>query len=375
MLRFADESSPMSEQGQLEKRKKESTSPVGLYFKQLGGLLWKSLIVRRVHFISTFFELLGPVILVLIYGSIYSSFAGPRHPNSTGQATNENSYNGPLYYSNPTFDAYTGKTKIYNRNIWYAPKNASILMRSLVAANASLESYASESSLASAIINFNYTVPGGGQRTPPIGIYFENLNLDKAQLKYKFYFPLYSYNLKNFDRLFPHKFGQAPVFDQLYDQQLILKSLAYVGRDFVQQLTSSSIPRIDVIELNRMPYPRYYETGIPDFNMYDFIGSYIVVAYVLICPLIVKRITDEKSTKSKELLRMVGMSDFVFWSAHFVNYLILFVLHSAALTLILFCMPNPIFAFSSGGLFFIVFVLYGIQIILFSMLITTVFNR
>src|SRR5690606_37983168 len=94
-----------------------------------------------------------------------------------------------------------------------------------------------------------------------------------------------------------------------------------------------------------------------------------------ICPLIVKRITDEKSTKSKELLRMIGMSDFVFWSSHFINYLPIFLFHAACLTYILFYHDNPIIVYASPTVFFFVFILSGIQTILSSMLITTVLHR
>ena len=96
---------------------------------------------------------------------------------------------------------------------------------------------------------------------------------------------------------------------------------------------------------------------------------------MVLVPLIVKRITDEKSTKAKELLRLIGMSDFVFWFSHFINYFFIILVHTIVVTAVVFGLKVSFFPLSSWFLFALGFLMYGVQLILFSMLITTVFNR
>ena len=97
----------------------------------------------------------------------------------------------------------------------------------------------------------------------------------------------------------------------------------------------------------------------------------------MISPLIVKRITDEKAAKAKEMLRMMGMSDWVFWGSHFINFFTIMIPQSLIVTLLMFYGFGglPWFLWSSGWLFFLGMLLYNITTILSSMLLTTVFNR
>ena len=109
----------------------------------------------------------------------------------------------------------------------------------------------------------------------------------------------------------------------------------------------------------------------------SLVGMMLITGYVVICPLIVKRITDEKVAKAKEMLRMMGMSDWVFWGSHFINFGSVMIVQSAVITLLLFVGFGglPYFLWSNGFIFFISMVLFNISSILSCMLLTTVFNR
>src|SRR5699024_5922400 len=99
--------------------------------------------------------------------------------------------------------------------------------------------------------------------------------------------------------------------------------MSYINREFVHEhcrrAKSSQCPIVDKIELYQMPYPAYEQNGSTNISFVEFLGLFTVFGFVLSVPIIVKRITDEKSAKVKEMLRMIGMSDFVFWSSHFIN--------------------------------------------------------
>ena len=108
-----------------------------------------------------------------------------------------------------------------------------------------------------------------------------------------------------------------------------------------------------------------------------FVSFLLITGYIVICPLIVKRITDEKVAKAKEMLRMMGMSDWVFWGSHFINFFAVMFVQSIIITLlIVYGFGNgTAIHWSNGLIFFISLILYNISSILSSMLLTTVFNR
>jgi len=89
----------------------------------------------------------------------------------------------------------------------------------------------------------------------------------------------------------------------------------------------------------------------------------------------VKRITDEKSTKARELLRLIGMSDLMYWFSHFLNNFIVILAQMLVITICLYVFSSPVIALASSPLVFFALVLFGIQTLLFCMTITTVFNR
>jgi hypothetical protein len=57
----------------------------------------------------------------------------------------------------------------------------------------------------------------------------------------------------------------------------------------------------------KFAYPKYMSIGDETFaiSIQQLISITIVVGYIVTCPLIVKRITDEKAMKNKKLLRMM----------------------------------------------------------------------
>ena len=102
-----------------------------------------------------------------------------------------------------------------------------------------------------------------------------------------------------------------------------------------------------------------------------------ITGYIVVCPLIVKRITDEKVAKAKEMLKMMGMSDWVFWGSHFINFFSVMLVQSAVITFLLFVGfgGRPFYVWSNGFMLFISLILYNMSTILSCMLLTTVFNR
>ena len=134
----------------------------------------------------------------------------------------------------------------------------------------------------------------------------------------------------------------------------------------------------DHINVYRMPYVSYLSSLNSNFSisMQDAAAFAIIIGMVFVCPFIVKRITDEKAAKAKEMLKMMGMSDWVFWSSHFINYFTVMMFHSIIFIICFFVGfgQNPIIKHSDPSLVFVILIIFNCQAILFSMLISTVIN-
>src|SRR5882757_8400191 len=106
-------------------------------------------------------------------------------------------------------------------------------------------------------------------------------------------------------------------------------------------------------------------------NLIELLGNIIITSYIIMCPLIVKRICDEKVAKAKEMLKMMGLSDWVFWGSHFINFFVVMLVQSL-LIVIFFCVGFggiPFIVYSNALLFLIALVLYNASTILSCMLL------
>ena len=130
------------------------------------------------------------------------------------------------------------------------------------------------------------------------------------------------------------------------------------------------------ILINRMPFPAYPNEIHGYRAMFYSLSCFLPLSFVLVILVIVKQITDEKSSRAKELLRLFGMSDGVFYAGHFLNYFIVILIQCIAITYIIFCcFTTPIAASSSMAMFCIGLILWAIQLIMFTMACSTLFNR
>ena len=135
----------------------------------------------------------------------------------------------------------------------------------------------------------------------------------------------------------------------------------------------------EAIRAFKYPYPKYRDNGDEFFmiSIQELIGGSIVLGYIITCPLIVKRITDEKYIKAKEMMRMIGMSDWVFWLSQFISFFPIMFLHDLFFIFIFYhgLGGEPIYYYMSITVFMTILLIYNVQNILYNMLISTVFNQ
>lgn len=84
------------------------------------------------------------------------------------------------------------------------------------------------------------------------------------------------------------------------------------------------------VKLQRFPYPSYIEEM--DISNYALVLSRFCIGMLVPFAVFAARLTDEKTSGMKEMLRIVGLSDWVYWASH---YLSAFFMHLITVTLML----------------------------------------
>lgn len=79
------------------------------------------------------------------------------------------------------------------------------------------------------------------------------------------------------------------------------------------------------------PYPAYRTSK----NSLAMAVPYaIVFGFIVTFPIIVKRVTAEKVNKSREMFRVMGLSDWIYWSTTLFSYAILVELQALVMTIL-----------------------------------------
>ncbi|KAL1418647.1 hypothetical protein MTO96_025828, partial [Rhipicephalus appendiculatus] len=87
---------------------------------------------------------------------------------------------------------------------------------------------------------------------------------------------------------------------------------------------------IEELSLQRFPYPAYIE--YKDTKNYALVLTRFCIGMLIPFSFFVARLTDEKATGMKEMLRLVGLSDWVYWVSHYLSG---FFMHTIIVTLMM----------------------------------------
>lgn len=333
-------------------------------------MLWKCYIIRINHYISTFFELIGPLIALLIICIVKNKIPSKSNNSDSDFELKSNHFE----YNPHVHHIYYDKQDIsFIDALYFAPDDdyTRKLISMFTKSDIEFHGFTSKKNLEDAILNLEIDIFKNN-----LAVYFDSVSGDE-HLSYTMYMFCQSWQLAELRNAFPTKIDQNQASDQYYTFEDQVKMSSYINWQYVKNVCDTKNVPCNLpnrTEFVTMPYPEH-KSDRNYFSIFDLLGLVLILSYILLCPLIVKRVTDEKSTKSKEMLRMIGMWDFVFWFSHFLNYFIGILIHSIVITMLLCCFSNSFVKFSSPVLIFVMLVQFGIQMILFSMLITTIMNR
>ncbi|XP_067138203.1 LOW QUALITY PROTEIN: phospholipid-transporting ATPase ABCA3-like [Centruroides vittatus] len=338
-------------------------------FRSLQALLWKSWIIHRRHFIWTIIELILPLLcsFTLVYIASKISFA-PQNPDSDHKdVTVYNGYNLKRYLFLPNGEfLYTPNEPNVSELLQYALRNGFFYKIKLKGFNSEedMEAYAkvTERILGAAV--------------------FEEYDKESLLFKYKLRLPnkftfetdkTYYISSQSGPRLHKDYYGGYALSTYLKSNFLGIQAsidLAYI--DSFQNISK------DINLYTRcMLYPPYEKKGRV-FTISDLIPQMLVYGFIVFIPLMVKRIVDEKANRAKEMMKLMGMSNFTYWGSVFLVNFIFMAVISLLVTMLYsieFVSGRSVIANTSVSLFFIFLLFYSAAAIIFCFVLTTVCNK
>ncbi|XP_058064618.1 phospholipid-transporting ATPase ABCA3-like, partial [Anopheles bellator] len=159
-----------------------------------------------------------------------------------------------------------------------------------------------------------------------------------------------------------------------YYKEAFLAVQGAISRAIIARRTAGvSLP---AVQIQRYSYPPYYDDAI-QAALQLVLALIIAISFLYTFVNTVKFITIEKETQLKEMMKMMGLSNWLHWSAWFVKCLILLTIASSLITLLL-CVPitgTAIFENSSWTLIWVFFFVYSIATICFAFMISVFFSK
>ncbi|XP_075526374.1 ATP-binding cassette sub-family A member 17-like [Dermacentor variabilis] len=118
---------------------------------------------------------------------------------------------------------------------------------------------------------------------------------------------------------FPEMNTMLPVMGALQQRHLELQAERFGYEHTVEQLT-----------LQRFPFPSYLE--YKDTKNYALVLTRFCIGMLIPFSFFVARLSDEKASGMKEMLRVMGLSDWVYWVSHYLSG---FFMHLITVTLMM----------------------------------------
>ena len=120
-----------------------------------------------------------------------------------------------------------------------------------------------------------------------------------------------------------------------------------------------------------MPTPAYIDDQFAD-TVGGFLGLLFTVVFLWPVTRIIKLMVEEKETRIKEGMRMMGLQDATLWLSWLLTYALIFIITSLLITLIT---ANNVFEYSDKGYVFFFFLLVQLSFFSFCLLCSSVFSQ
>lgn len=358
-------------------------------------LLWKSLLLRKKQWVLTFFEIFLPTALfsvILFIRLLPQSNFTPDYINTTTIYNDYDEkhllsrvcYGWPIHYGH---DCDVSSYYIDSMNIYYAPnKTFAADVTEYVASRLGwppevIVPVKDLEEMDNLVEQRYYS--NNDSMFIMFGLYFKNLPDDDElpkDLQYSIRMP----GSWSTDALYP--FLQLPGPGEackryINDGFALLQG--WIDRFYISRLTGN-MSYLDAFQLHiqRYPYPPYTDDNGTSQLYGTMLPSYMILAFILLSPSLIKNVVHEKETGVRELMRLMGMNRWLMWVGWFVHALVVVVLVSSVVTTMITVplhksgsIVPPIINYSDPSFVWVMLTLYGICSIAFCLAISTLFTR
>lgn len=198
---------------------------------------------------------------------------------------------------------------------------------------------------------------------------------------------------------FPKKYSLGPfIHADHYSATFFMASQIMLSRAYINLLAayvnttsgsgSNVIPGNEDIVGQQLPYPKYVahrrlkETTLGTFvagsqKQKPFVLTMdycITVGFLVTAIFLAKRIVDEKKSKVRDMLRLVGISDWTYYGSHVCNTMLIMLVQCALITLLFTGHSEAPAQNIQSSLLFVILLLYCASSILFVLFLSTLFN-
>ena len=370
-----------------------------LKVRQFCILLWKCYIIRKRHYIWTFFEIFLPIFIA----------SAALIANSGGKAGT--TVEDPIRYK----PVPVGKQLRSYYTLLYTPVNEFTMnLMSRLSESIDCKGVESAQELEDIIKSeIPFTISDsveklllGLQENETIaGVIFDLKDIDSGSIPVgnDTVMPLklnYTLRVRDFElqqEPFPKKqdFGPFPNADH-YIRKNFIAVQVLINYAYLQMLGEQlypdgapPVPEIREMRARRFPFPKYIKhprfqvsiisrffPGTGKLNTLQLTIEYCtVLGFVVMIVLLIKSIVDEKMNRAREMLRLMGMNDWIYYGSQFVNTFVIMAVQCLILT-VMFCMtPNAQLKGANPSLVLVIMLTYSASAILYGMMLSVFFKK
>lgn len=108
-------------------------------------------------------------------------------------------------------------------------------------------------------------------------------------------------------------------------------------------------------------------------SIQSILSFFIVISYLVPVSRLISSIVQEKETKTKEIMFMMGLTNSAYWLSWITYYLLIYTIIAVLMTIVSIAME--IFTYSNGGFVFLYFWLFGLACLSFSIFLSMFFSK
>ncbi|XP_031329080.1 ATP-binding cassette sub-family A member 3-like isoform X1 [Photinus pyralis] len=338
-------------------------------YRQLLVVLWKNCMIRKFHWFLTICEILVPVTLFMLVVIMRAKL-----PDLGKEQVNIPTYNEQHPAEYFYHEKFNHKYKIY-----YAPttvfttrlmQNVQIVFQ---LSNEAVMGFATVAALNS------YYEKHGPDEDGMMMVIFNNLTGDPVpkQLNYVIR-PYESHVHWETNTLFSKSQQYIPESgSETYMDTGFMALKMALDTSFLEIASGEKAPV--AITMQEFPYPPYKnDKGLSEIFQ-SFLPAVTVFSFVFLCPSVLKRVIEEKSTGIKELMKMMGLKSWMLWLGWFLHAFFVSALSVFIITLLLkgslWKVEPAVLEYCSGSVFFCFLLLYTAAGITFLFAISTLCHK